>query len=182
MALKTWAAATALAIAALGLVACNKGAVDGKAIAAPPAGEWLGHGRDYSEQRFSPLDKIRAANVKGLALAWHYDFGDRQGLESTPIVHNGVIYVSTDFSEVWAFDAKTGQKLWSFDPDTHYWQINTCCSPANRGVAIWGDKVFVGALDGRLIALDAKTGKQVWSTQTFPKSTRLSITGAPRVI
>ncbi|MGZ3365730.1 MAG: PQQ-dependent dehydrogenase, methanol/ethanol family [Caulobacteraceae bacterium] len=182
MALKTWAAATALAIAALGLVACNKGAVDGKAIAAPPAGEWLGHGRDYSEQRFSPLDKIRAANVKGLALAWHYDFGDRQGLESTPIVHNGVIYVSTDFSEVWAFDAKTGQKLWSFDPDTHYWQINTCCSPANRGVAIWGDKVFVGALDGRLIALDAKTGKQVWSTQTFPKSTRLSITGAPRGI
>ncbi|MEI9889694.1 MAG: PQQ-binding-like beta-propeller repeat protein [Caulobacteraceae bacterium] len=93
-----------------------------------------------------------------------------------------MIYVTTDFSEVWAFDARTGQKLWSFDPETRAWQINTCCSPANRGVAIWGDKVFVGALDGRLIALEAKTGKLVWSTQTFPKSTRLSITGAPRVI
>src|SRR5438309_750360 len=111
MAMKTWAAAAVLAVAALGLVACNnRSGVDGKAIAAPPAGEWLGHGRDYSEQRFSPLDKISAANVKDLGLAWHYDFGDRQGLESTPIVHNGVIYVSTDFSEVWAFDARTGQK------------------------------------------------------------------------
>jgi quinohemoprotein ethanol dehydrogenase len=182
MALKTWAAVAALAVAACGLVACNKGGVDGKAIAAAPAGEWLEHGRDYFEQRYSPLDKINASNVKDLGLAWHYDFGDRQGLEATPIVHDGVIYVTTDFSQVWAFDARTGNKLWSFDPDTRAWQINTCCSPVNRGVAIWGNKVFVGALDGRLIALDAKTGQQVWSTQTFPKSTRLSITGAPRVI
>ena len=184
MALKTWAAAAALALAALGLTACGKGGVDGKAIAAAAPGEWLGHGRDYAEQRFSPLDKISAANVKDLGLGWHFDFGDRQGLESTPIVHDGVIYVSTDFSEVWAFDARTGAQLWHFtpDPDTRAWQINTCCSPANRGVAIWGNKVFVGALDGRLIAIDAKTGKQVWSTQTFPKTTRLSITGAPRVI
>jgi PQQ-dependent dehydrogenase (methanol/ethanol family) len=183
MALKTWAAVAALAVAACGLAACHKGGgVDGKMIAAAPAGEWLEHGRDYAEQRFSPLDKINVSNVKDLALAWHYDFGDRQGLEATPIVHDGVIYVTTDFSEVWAFDARTGKKLWSFDPQTRYWQINTCCSPVNRGVAIWGDKVFVGALDGRLIALDAKTGKPVWSTQTFPKTTRLSITGAPRVI
>jgi len=127
-----------------------------------------------------PLDKVNRATVKDLGLAWHYDFGERQGLESTPIVHDGVIYVTTDFSEVWAFDARSGKKLWSYVPGTHAWQINTCCSPANRGVAIWGDKVFVGALDGRLIALNAKTGKLVWSTQTFPKSTRLSITGAPR--
>jgi len=184
MALKTWVAAAALAMAACGLTACNKGVVDGKAIAASANGEWLGHGRDYFEQRFSPLDKISAANVKDLGLAWHYDFGDRQGLEATPIVHDGVIYVSTDFSEVFAFDARTGKNLWHFtpSPDTRAWQINTCCSPANRGVAIWGNKVFVGALDGRLIALDAKTGNQVWSTQTFPKTTRLSITGAPRVI
>jgi quinohemoprotein ethanol dehydrogenase len=181
MALTKWAATAVLALAACGLVACNKG-VDGKMIAKAPAGEWLEHGRDYSEQRFSPLDKIGAANVKDLGLAWHFDFGDRQGLEATPIVHDGVIYVSTDFSQVWAFDARTGQKLWSFDPDTRAWQINTCCSPVNRGVAIWKDKIYVGALDGRLIALDAKTGKQVWSTQTFPKTTRLSITGAPRVI
>jgi alcohol dehydrogenase (cytochrome c)/quinohemoprotein ethanol dehydrogenase len=145
-------------------------------------GEWLEHGRTYSEQRYSPLSQIDRSNVGKLALAWHYDFGERQGLEATPIVHDGVIYVTTDFSEVWAFDARSGKKLWSYDPDTHYWQINTCCGPVNRGVAIWGDKVYVGALDGRLIALYAKTGKVAWSTQTFPKTTRLSITGAPRVI
>jgi mono/diheme cytochrome c family protein len=107
-----WVAGAAMAVMALSLAACNKG-VDGKAIASPPAGEWLGHGRDYFEQRFSPLDKINASNIKDLGLAWHFDFGDRQGLEATPIVHDGVIYVSTDFSEVWAFDARTGQKLWS---------------------------------------------------------------------
>jgi alcohol dehydrogenase (cytochrome c)/quinohemoprotein ethanol dehydrogenase len=152
-----------------------------KLVAAAP-GEWLGHGRDYFEQRFSPLAQINQANVKSLGLAWHYDFGERQGLEATPVVHDGVIYVSTDFSEVWAFDARTGKKLWSYVPDTHYWQVNTCCSPINRGVALWGDKVYVGALDGRLIALNAKTGQLVWSTQTFPKDTRLSITGAPRVV
>jgi quinohemoprotein ethanol dehydrogenase len=156
--------------------------VGAKTIINQPAGEWLGHGRDYSEQRFSPLAKVTQANVKQLGLAWHYDFGDRQGLEATPIVHNGVIYVTTDFSEVWAFDARSGKKLWSYVPETRYWQINTCCSPVNRGVAIWGDKVYVGALDGRLIALNAKTGKVAWSTQTFPKTTRLSITGAPRIV
>ena len=145
-------------------------------------GEWLGYGRDYGEQHYSPLARITQANVKQLGLTWHHDFGERQGLEATPIVHNGVIYVTTDFSEVWAFDARSGKTLWSYIPGTHPWQINTCCGPVNRGVAIWGDKVFVGALDGRLIALNAKTGKVVWSTQTFPKTTRLSITGAPRVI
>jgi quinohemoprotein ethanol dehydrogenase len=171
-------------IGALVLATSSPGAdwVTAKQIIAAPAGEWLEHGRDYFEQRFSPLTQINRSNIKDLGLVWHYDFGDRQGLEATPIMHNGVIYVSTDFSEVWAFNARTGEKLWSFVPDTRYWQINTCCSPANRGVAIWGDKIYVGALDGRLIAISAKTGKQVWSTQTFPKSTRLSITGAPRVI
>jgi alcohol dehydrogenase (cytochrome c)/quinohemoprotein ethanol dehydrogenase len=162
--------------------AASSAGVNGAMIKNPTAGEWLGHGRDYSEQRFSPLAKINQSNIKNLGLAWHYDFGERQGLEATPIVHNGVIYVTTDFSEVWAFDARTGAKLWDYKPGTQYWQINTCCSPINRGVAIWGDKVYVGALDGRLIALNAKTGKEVWSTQTFPKTTRLSITGAPRIV
>ncbi len=139
--------AVALATAALGAygfggrvqAAAGAGGVDAAAIvgADKNPGEWLGHGRDYYEQRFSPLTKITAANVKGLGLAWHHDFGERQGLEATPIVHDGIIYVTTDFSEVWAFDARTGRKLWDYKPDTHYWQINTCCSPINRGVAIW---------------------------------------------
>jgi alcohol dehydrogenase (cytochrome c)/quinohemoprotein ethanol dehydrogenase len=176
------AAAGALALGAQVWAAANNPGVTGADIANPKASEWLGHGRDYYEQRFAPQTQIDRSNVRRLGLAWHYDFGERQGFEATPIVHDGVIYVSTDFSEVWAFDARTGKKLWSYVPDTHYWQFKTCCSPINRGVAIWGNKVFVGALDGRLIALDAKTGKLAWSTQTFPKETNLSITGAPRVI
>jgi alcohol dehydrogenase (cytochrome c)/quinohemoprotein ethanol dehydrogenase len=187
MKLATWTAGVLMAAAATCGVAmaaskAPAGGVGSKQIIAAAPGEWLEHGRDYGEQRFSPLTQINTANVKDLGLAWHYDFGDRQGLEATPIVHNGVIYVTTDFSEVWAFNARTGKKLWSYVPGTRAWQINTCCSPVNRGVAIWGDKVYVGALDGRLIALNAKTGKVAWSTQTFPKTTRLSITGAPRIV
>ncbi len=189
MTMAKWVIGAALAAAATCGVAIaakapagSVGGVDAKKIIAAAPGEWLGYGRDYHEQRFSPLDQVNTSTVKNLGLTWHYDFGDRQGLESTPIVHNGVIYVSTDFAEVFAFDARTGKKLWNYEPNTRLWQVNTCCSPANRGVAIWGDKIFVGALDGRLIALNAKTGKVAWTTQTFPKTTRLSITGAPRVI
>ena len=79
-------------------------------------GEWLGYGRDYGEQHYSPLARVTQANVKQLSLTWHHDFGERQGLEATPIVHNGVIYVTTDFSEVWAFDARSGKTLWSYIP------------------------------------------------------------------
>jgi quinohemoprotein ethanol dehydrogenase len=186
--LKWTAAAFAVAaLAAYGLrtqvsaATAAMGVTAARLTAAAP-GEWLGYGRDYGEQHYSPLAKINVGNVKTLGLTWSYDFGEREGLEATPVVANGVIYVTTDFSEVWAFDARTGKKLWSYDPHTRYWQINTCCSPGNRGVAIWHDKVYVGALDGRLIALNAKTGKVAWSAQTFPKTTRLSITGAPRVI
>ena len=162
----------------------HHGPVDGNKIIAQlkDPSEWLSYGRDYSETRYSPLDQINTGNVKTLGVAWRHSFAERQGLEGTPIMSDGVLYVTTDFSEVWAFDARTGQKLWSYIPDTHYWQINTCCGPSNRGVAVWHGKVYVGALDGRLIALDAKTGQVVWTAQTFDKKYRYSITGAPRIV
>ena len=154
-----------------------------------PDQEWLSYGRDYQEQRFSPLDQIDRSNVKELDLAWSFDFDSARGMEATPIVHDGVIYVSTGWSHVYAIDARTGEKLWHFDAKidkSHL--IKTCCGPVNRGVAIWqGDaksplQVFFGALDGRLIALDASTGKQNWSVQTTPTNGNYSITGAPRVV
>jgi PQQ-dependent dehydrogenase (methanol/ethanol family) len=151
-------------------------------------GNWLTHGRTYSEQRFSPLTGISVENVKNLSLEWSYDVNVRnsKALESTPIVVDGVLYFTTTFSNVVAVEAKTGRKLWEFDPKVDG-GINgrACCGPVNRGVAVWKDKVYLGAYDGRLIALDARSGKKVWETWTVDnkgKNTNYTITGAPRVI
>ena len=147
-------------------------------------GSWMTEGRTYDGQRYSPLKQINADNIKQLGLAWHYDITDgKYGQEATPIVVDGVMYVSTDLSRVRALDAKTGKELWTFDPEVDGgWLLHVCCGFVNRGVAVWEGKVYVGTLDGRLIAIDAKTGKQIWSTQTFEKSRGYAITGAPIVV
>jgi quinohemoprotein ethanol dehydrogenase len=144
---------------------------------------WMSHGRTYGEQRFSPLRQINADNAKHLGLTWFVDMDTAKGQESTPLVIDGVMVVSTAWSMVKAFDAKTGRVLWAFDPqvprDT---LVKGCCDAVNRGVAAWQGKVFVGTLDGRLIALDAGTGKPIWSVVTVDQTKPYTITGAPRVI
>ncbi len=158
--------------------------VDSKRLMAADqnAGQWMSQGRDYKEQRFSPLTKINDKNVGQLGLAWFGDFDTRRGQESTPLVIDGVLYVTTAWSKVYAYDAKTGKELWKFDPKVPgEWGVNACCDVVNRGVAAWNGKLYLGTLDGRLIAIDAATGKQKWSTQTTPKDKPYSITGAPRV-
>ena len=148
------------------------------------AANWLTTGRTYSEQRFSPLIQINDQNVGQLRLAWHHDLDAiPRGQESTPLVVDGVMYVSTTWSKVFALDARTGKLLWEYDPKVPgEWGINACCDVVNRGVAFWKDKVYLGTLDGRLVALDAATGTPVWETQTVDRSQRYAITGAPRVI
>ncbi len=182
MGLKEFAAVIAACAMLIGCGA-RQGEVDDAALRAPDKrpGEWLAYGRDPGEQRYSPLTQVNAETVGKLGLAWTHDLGDREGLEATPLVVDGVMYVGLDYSEVLALDAKTGKRLWAYDPKTRYWRVHTCCGPANRGVAYYKGKVYVGALDGRLIALDAKTGKEVWSAQTFDKQHSYSITGAPRI-
>ncbi len=146
-------------------------------------GEWLSHGRTYSEQRFSPLDKINTANVEELGLAWSYDLGISRGIEATPIIYGGVMYVTGSWNIVHALDLQTGAKLWSFDPQVDRSRASVmCCDIVNRGVAIWEGKVFTGTIDGRLIALNAKTGAKVWDVNTIDLSKPYSITGAPRVV
>lgn len=145
-------------------------------------GNWMSYGRTYSEQRFSPLDKINADNVMNLGLAWYYDLDTNRGQEATPIVVDGVMYISTAWSMVKAFDAKTGKLLWNFDPKVgREILIHVCCDAVNRGVAVWKGKVYVGTIDGRLIALDAATGKPVWSVDTIDRTKPYTITSAPRV-
>lgn len=160
----------------------NAGVTDAL-IAQAPEGEWLSYGRDYGEQRFSPLTQINDGNVGQLGLAWFHDLETARGQEATPLMHDGTLYISTAWSMVKAFDAKTGALKWSYDPEVpRETLVRACCDAVNRGVALYGDKVFVGTLDGRLVALDQKTGKVVWSKVVVPNQEDYTITGAPRVV
>lgn len=143
---------------------------------------WMAHGGTYSEQRFSRLAQVNDSNVSGLKLGWSFGLESRRGEEATPLVIDGVMYISTAWSKVLALDAVTGRLLWKFDPQVPGESaVKSCCDVVNRGVAVWKGKVFVGTIDGRLIALDAATGRQIWSVPTTDPSKPYVITGAPRV-
>jgi PQQ-dependent dehydrogenase (methanol/ethanol family) len=146
-------------------------------------GSWLTHGRNYAEDRESPLAIITRDNVARLGLAWYYDTGTKRGLEASLLVIDGVMYTTTSWSRVIAIDAKTGELLWQFDPQVpREWGTHACCDVVNRGVAAWGNSVYVGTIDGRLIALDNATGDIRWSVSTIDNSRPYTITGAPRAI
>ena len=146
-------------------------------------GDWLAHGRTYSEQRFSPLKDINTDTVKQLGVAWEFRTNTVRGLESTPIVSDGIMFVTGSWSKVWALDARTGKQIWFYDPEVPgQWGRYACCDVVNRGVAVWKGAVYVGTLDGRLIKLDAKAGKPVWDINTIDRSRPYTITGAPRVV
>ena len=159
--------------------------VDGAFIRANAAKtpDWPTIGVDYAETRYSRLDQINAANVKDLGLAWSYNLESTRGVEATPVVVDGIMYVSASWSVVHAIDTRTGNRIWTYDPQVdRSTGFKGCCDVVNRGVALWKGKVFVGAWDGRLIALDAATGKEVWQKNTFEgQKGSLTITGAPRV-
>ena len=143
---------------------------------------WLIYGGGWSEQHYSPLKSIDATNISRLKPAWSFDFDTYRGQEATPVVVDGVMYVSSAWSKVFALDAKTGKPLWSFDPKVPGpADLPLCCDVVNRGVAVYKGKVYVGTIDARLIALDAATGAVVWSVATAPAGSTYSITGAPRV-
>jgi len=178
---------------ALGLVAPvqaagrSSAAVDAKRLRAADApanaGQWMSYGRDYSEQRYSPLNQINAANAGRLGLAWYGDLSERGGsYETTPIAVDGRIFLTSPWSKVYAFDAKSGKQLWKYDPKVPgEYAVKLCCGIVNRGVAVWKGKVIWGTLDGRLVAVDAGTGKKMWEVQATDPTKTLSITGAPRI-
>lgn len=181
----------ALCLSGLGIAAAfsteDTGAaqVDGKYIASntDDSKNWPTYGLDYAETRFSKLTQITDKTVKDLGLVWSYDLGSTRGVEATPLVVDGVMYVSASWSVVHAVDVRTGKNIWTFDPKVPpSTGKNACCDVVNRGVALHKGKVFVGALDGRLIAIDAATGAKVWEQDTRPsKDSPMTITGAPRV-
>jgi PQQ-dependent dehydrogenase (methanol/ethanol family) len=159
--------------------------VDGARILAANTepGNWMSHGRTYDEQRFSPLEEINDGNVQDLGLAWYFDVPTHRGMEATPIVVDGRMYVTGSWSIVYALDASTGEELWRYDPQVpKHWIRYVCCDAVNRGVAVWGDRVFVGTLDGYLVAIDAATGEERWRVDTIDRKPPYSITGAPRIV
>ena len=179
------AAVLALAVSTVLMSAATAATVDAKRILAAAANnaDWVTHGRTYDEQRFSPLERITADNVSSLGLAWYFDLDTNRGQEATPLLIDGTLYFTSAWSKVFAVDARTGKEKWRFDPKVAGEKaVDACCDVVNRGVAAWGNNVFVGTLDGRLIALDMASGKTVWSVQTTDPAKRYTITGAPRVI
>ena len=175
------------------LTACAPGeqpagvaAVDGLRIqdSVAEAGNWLSHGRTYTERRFSPLSAVNDQTVGELGLAWYLDLGTDRGLEATPIVVDGVMYVSGAWNLIHAIDAASGKLLWRYDPQvSREWvAAHACCDAVSRGVAVWQGKVLAATLDGRLLALDAQTGELLWSVLTIDTDQPYTITGAPRVV
>jgi quinohemoprotein ethanol dehydrogenase len=149
--------------------------------------QWLTYGGSYSEQRFSPLKAIDAGNVGTLGLQWFADYDTNLDQHGTPLYVDGVLYVSTAWDKLYAFDAKNGKQLWEFDPKVPgEWLRNVCCGNVSRGIAAFNGRIYMGTLDARLIAIDAKTGKAAWSTDTIQGNhadplNRYSITMAPRI-
>ena len=136
---------------------------------------------NYDQTRFYPNAQINRGNVARLHPAWIFQTEVKESLETSPIVVNGVMYVTTSYSHVYALDAKTGQEIWHFKPKLGP-VYNVCCGPNNRGVAVYNDKVYVGTLDAKLIALDAKTGDVVWQQQMADPEVGYSETMAPTAV
>jgi PQQ-dependent dehydrogenase (methanol/ethanol family) len=136
---------------------------------------------NYAQTRYYPNSQINTGNVSKLHPAWIFQVDVKESLETSPIVVNGVMYVTTSFDHVYAIDARTGAELWHYKqrlgPVTTY-----CCGPNNRGVAVYGDKVYLATLDSKLVALDAKTGRRVWSTDVADPELGYSETMAPTAV
>ena len=165
------AATTAVAAATDPLRASNDGA------------NWVGYGRTYDEDHYSPLQQINTGNVSRLGLVWHYDLPVTISSFAAPLAVDGTLYFSTGLSVLHAMDAATGKLLWQYDPKVPE-VAGEKLRPAHgiRGIAYWHDRVIAGTQDGRLLAVDAKSGHLLWSVQTTegPNDGRY-ITGAPRV-
>ena len=144
--------------------------------------EWKLHGNDHGEQRYSTLKQVNRDNVEDLGLAWSFDIPTRRGIEATPLMVDGTLFVSGSWSIVYALDAVSGERKWTYDPKVdRAFLAKGCCDAVNRGVAYDNGRIFVGAYDGRLIALDAANGEVLWEVVTTDQTQPYTITGAPRI-
>lgn len=148
------------------------------------AGEWLMYGRNYHSERYSPLVKITKDNVAQLKPVFAYSTGGKfAGLEATPLYRDGTLYFTADYARVFALDARTGTLKWYWEPKYEDGLESVlCCGPVNRGLAMWGNKVYVGTLDARLVALSTKDGSVAWEKKIDEWKNGYASTGAPLVV
>ncbi|MEK9648189.1 MAG: PQQ-binding-like beta-propeller repeat protein, partial [Gammaproteobacteria bacterium] len=147
------------------------------------SGQWMMKGGTYDETYYSPLDEINRDNVDQLELAWFADYDVNLSQQGTPLYVDGVIYVSTAWSMVNAFDARTGELLWHYDPQTDREIVTkVCCGIVNRGIAAYEGKIYLGTLDGYIVAINAQTGEEEWRKLTVDPDMSYTITSAPRII
>ncbi len=145
-------------------------------------GDWLTYGRNYQEDRYSELDQISKDNLDQLGLAWTIDLGTKRGIQATPLVVDGIMFLSGPWSVVYAVDVRKGELIWTYDPQVDRDRAPIfCCGVVNRGLAIYKGAIFIGTLDGRLVSIDAATGTKNWESLTIDLESDLSITGAPRI-
>lgn len=147
------------------------------------SGDWLTYGRNYGEERYSPLSQITKENVDQLGLAWSLNLGTKRGIEATPLVVDGIMFISGPWSIVYAIDTRKGKILWTYDPQVPKgFGEKACCDVVNRGLAMYKGNIFVGTLDGRLVSINAATGKKKWEVLSVSHDRSYTITGAPRVM
>jgi PQQ-dependent dehydrogenase (methanol/ethanol family) len=181
--LRALSAALVCSLAAFPTAQASKVSWDDIANDASTTGDVLTYGLGVKAQRHSTLTRVNASNVEALVPAWSFSFGGekQRGQESQALVHDGIVYVTGSYSRVFAIDAKTGKRLWEYQarlPD----DIRPCCDVVNRGMAIYGDKVYFGTLDATVVALNKDTGKVVWQKKFGDHKIGYTMTGAPFVI
>src|SRR5580698_4040379 len=143
---------------------------------------WLSYSGSTMSQRHSALTQITPANAKDLTLKWVFQSHSLDKHEVTPLVVDGVMYTIQSPNDVVALDAATGKTIWQYSHKPAEGTRNPCCGNLTRGVAILGDKLFLAALDAKMIALDAKTGKELWNTQIADYKQQYAMTVAPIVV
>ena len=165
------------------MVAAVVAAYSQSSAAATANAEWLQHGGNSLEQRYSTLNQVTVDNVAQLGLAWYAEIPERGGYQSTPLVVEGILYMTAPWSSLYAFDAKSGKQLWKIDPQAPREMAATaiCCNISNRGAAYADGKIIWGTIDGRLMAVNAKSGEKQWETRVADSKLQYSITGAPRI-
>ena len=142
---------------------------------------WLQYGGDYSNQRHSPITELSPENIDDLNFSWGFPTGTSGQFAVSPLIYDGIMYVTSSYNRLFALDARTGEMYWRYDhplPD----DLRICCGPANRGAAIHGDKILMATLDAKILAFDRISGEKLWENELIEYDRGFSATSAPLIV